>query len=804
MALDDQVLRDGDSGFAGFSSRLNPLTLPAGMLQDSVNMRLDRGVAQTRKGSKRLTDTVGTTGAPLTLNFALGTDKTVTSITRPLSTTAEVTSSSHGFSNGDQINIRGATDPLYNGDFLISTVTTNTFRYTMAGAPAADAAGTIFANNGPEVRDTYSGGLYAAGVFASQNYENANEYIALAGADTCYLWRDGLSPVTKTYPTSPAETIEATDTVSVVQAFDRLYILREAARTITGTSGEIAAYEAIWGTKLRGTGVSAGTCTITIASPAVITKTAHGLVADMPVVFSTTGALPTGLTAGTIYYVISAGLATDSFRVSTSVGGSAINTSGTQSGTHTVTPVSAIVSTTTATIYSKAHGYSQGVRVRLEGSAVSAFDGHEYDIQGADTNSFTITVPNPTSNDLTANLSIRRVKPPIYWDGGSGNFVRAAAGVPSEGVTYTKMPSTGWASYINNRLWFARNRDTVAISDVLDADLYDPFFNSFRAGAGGNDRIVAIHPWVEGQALIFCRKSIWLATLNEFASTDGSDFSVDTPVSRVTLLTNEIGCSARNTIVTAGQYVFFLSDAGIYRLDSQLDLKLRGDTMPLSEPIADLFSTVVQSRVEKSAFAVWHDNRYLIALPTSTDPLDGNQLVLCYNSLNNAWEYRDTYPASAAVNQILVATYSNKRRVFSIPRSGNLYLLEEITTATDDQAVGSGTGAITGSIKTRRYNFNELSSKRFLRSVSDVVIPNGATVTTKINIIDPDRANEQIGTITNSTGSEENYHLKSPVRFKAHAAELIYETSGGRPEIRSAALEASPKSMPATLSRNQD
>jgi hypothetical protein len=85
------------------------------------------------------------------------------------------------------------------------------------------------------VEDDYSGGLYAAGVFASQNYDNANEYIALAGADTCYLWRDGLSPVTKTYPTSPNETIESTDTVSVVQAFDRLYILREAAQTISGT-----------------------------------------------------------------------------------------------------------------------------------------------------------------------------------------------------------------------------------------------------------------------------------------------------------------------------------------------------------------------------------------------------------------------------------------------------------------------------------------------------------------------------------------------------------------------------------------
>lgn len=801
MPLDSPVQRDGDNGFIGFASRLNPLTLPAGMLQDSVNMRLDRGVAQTRKGSRRLTDTVGTAGAPLTLDFTLGTDKSVTSITRSLQV-ATVTCTAHGFATNDQVNMRGATQTEYNGDFLITVTGTDTFTYTVSGTPATPATGTIVANNGPEVRDNYSGGLYAAGSFASQNYDNASEYIVMVGTDTCYLWKDGASPVQKTYPTSPDERIEATDTVSVVQAFDRLYILREAARTISGTSGQIAAYEAIWGTKLRGTEVTAGTCTITIASPAVITKTAHGLEAGMPVVFSTTGALPTGLTAGTIYYVISTGLATDSFRVSTSAGGSAVNTSGTQSGTHTVTPVSAIVSTTTATIYSKAHGYSQGARVRLEGSAVPAFDGHEYDIQSVATDSFTVTVPNPTGNDLTANLSIRRVKPPIYWGGGSGDFVRAAAGVPAEGPSYTKMPSTGWATYFNNRLWLARNRDTVGISDFLDADLYDPAWNTFRAGAGGDDRIVAVHPWVEGQALVFCRKSIWLATLNQFQSSDGSSFEVDLPLTNLQMLTNEIGCSARNTICTAGQYVFFLSDAGIYRLDSRLDLKLRGDTMPLSEPIADLFSTVVQSRVEKSAFAVWHNNRYIVALPTSTDPLDGNQLVIAWNALNNQWEYRDTYPSSASVNQIIVATYSNQRRVFSVARSGNLFLLDDVDSASDDNAFGAGTSPITGRIKTRRFDFKDMHSKRFLRTIADVVLPDGSSVTAKVSTINPDQSEQTVNTLTNSTGGSEDYNMKSPVRFKAHAAEVIYETSNGRPEIRSASIEASPKSLPPTETRN--
>lgn len=77
------------------------------------------------------------------------------------------------------------------------------------------------------------------------------------------------------------------------------------------------------------------TVTISVAAPAVITWTAHGLEAETPVAFSTTGALPTGLTAGTVYYVLATGLATNSFQVSETLNGAAVNTSGTQSGVHT-------------------------------------------------------------------------------------------------------------------------------------------------------------------------------------------------------------------------------------------------------------------------------------------------------------------------------------------------------------------------------------------------------------------------------------------------------------------------------------
>lgn len=77
------------------------------------------------------------------------------------------------------------------------------------------------------------------------------------------------------------------------------------------------------------------TITVTIASPAVVTWTGHGFSANQAVTFKTTGALPTGITAGDTYYVLSTGLTADTFRISTSPGGSAVDTSGSQSGTHT-------------------------------------------------------------------------------------------------------------------------------------------------------------------------------------------------------------------------------------------------------------------------------------------------------------------------------------------------------------------------------------------------------------------------------------------------------------------------------------
>jgi microcystin-dependent protein len=76
--------------------------------------------------------------------------------------------------------------------------------------------------------------------------------------------------------------------------------------------------------------------TITNASPAVVTWTGNQLRDSDPILLTTTGTLPTGLSTGTKYYVVSNAVdGTDKFRLATSPGGTAINTSSAGSGVHT-------------------------------------------------------------------------------------------------------------------------------------------------------------------------------------------------------------------------------------------------------------------------------------------------------------------------------------------------------------------------------------------------------------------------------------------------------------------------------------
>lgn len=102
-----------------------------------------------------------------------------------------------------------------------------------------------------------------------------------------------------------------------------------------------------------------------------ITISTHGFSDGNKITFSSTGTLPAGLVAGTQYYIVSA--ATNTFKVSTSIGGSAVTITDVGSGLHTVTRTKTLDETfapedvdfVTDTITITNHDLANGDRVLL-------------------------------------------------------------------------------------------------------------------------------------------------------------------------------------------------------------------------------------------------------------------------------------------------------------------------------------------------------------------------------------------------------------------------------------------------------
>ena len=108
------------------------------------------------------------------------------------------------------------------------------------------------------------------------------------------------------------------------------------------------------------TAVPSQTFTVTIASPAVLTPSSLATVVDgMAFTFTTTGSLPTGLTTGVTYYAV--GSSSNTCKLALTLNGSPITTTGTQSGTHTL-------SCTTVTVTDNSHGALDGDFVNFLGA----------------------------------------------------------------------------------------------------------------------------------------------------------------------------------------------------------------------------------------------------------------------------------------------------------------------------------------------------------------------------------------------------------------------------------------------------
>jgi hypothetical protein len=237
----------------------------------------------------------------------------------PYSSTITVTSANHGAITGDFVTFSGAvslggniTAAVLNQQYQITGVpTANTFTFT-ALDPSTGVAVTSNAS------DVGNGGGSSIGAFQVNTGPGVAQ-VPLTGWGAG-PWGGGSWGVTPT----------VTDPLRIWNAGNWGEDLVFGPRT-----AGLYYWDATTGLTTRGVALSSlgGTVTLTIAGPCVVT---FGVVLSegTAVSFETTGALPTGLTAGTTYYLRNvSGLTAN---LSATPVGSLITTSGTQSGTQSM------------------------------------------------------------------------------------------------------------------------------------------------------------------------------------------------------------------------------------------------------------------------------------------------------------------------------------------------------------------------------------------------------------------------------------------------------------------------------------
>lgn len=232
---------------------------------------------------------------------------------------------------------------------------------------------------------------------------------------------------------------------------------------------------------------------------------------------------------------------------------------------------------------------------------------------------FTFQWQNTTGANLAAyatntGWTTQRGKPPLVWTEGSSSLVATSQKNVVSGATVTgitvSFPCADFGVYFQNRMIMTIDRYIAAASDIL-SEKTDLTLNSFTINDGSNDTIVGILPWVSSQFLVFMTKSIYVVFIDPLYDPTVVG-SVDQ--SQTTVVTTEIGCLSQRSIVSAGQFVFFLSANGVQMLTPQLDLKLIGNTVPLSEPISDFFDNVNYTYAS-SAVSAYYNNRFYMAIP---------------------------------------------------------------------------------------------------------------------------------------------------------------------------------------------
>lgn len=417
---------------------------------------------------------------------------------------------------------------------------------------------------------------------------------------------------------------------------------------------------------------------------------------------------------------------------------------------------------------------------------------------------------NSTGSNIPAhtnqiNMTALQAKSPIVWDGVSATASPVNQTTPMTGTT-AQVPPADFGIYFQNRLILKTANHYIAASDIL-SDTFDMQLNNFNINLGSGDDIVGFLPWIESQFLVFMRNAIYVAFIETtVAIVQNGQYGPPGINSKITAITNEVGCLSRRSIVNAGQFVFFLSPKGVHMLTPQLDLKLLGNTQPLSEPIADFFDQLNFTTANHVA-AAYYGNRFYVSIPwtgSAYSPLNPlwryNNRIAVFNTLNQQWESIDSYQFDMFVDEFFVCSYGNQRRLMAGCRiwagylvgdaydpnlSPGVVLFDEVPGydqwSYEDPSTTIQSVPILSSIRSREYMFESLSEKRFTRAQVQTANLAGDRVQVYVNTHDPD-IQEMIMDYTFEGGTDAT--LRPRIALRGSAIDLRVDVLSGTPAIK--------------------
>jgi len=764
--LDDAIQPNGDGGFVGFQTRRHPTILESGLARFAQNLRFGDFVASVRKGIDRITSDTQTPATAFTLPFTLGGQLSVASITRS-GTTATVlltADTDPEIINGDTIEIQGADQSEYNGEFTMTKINASSFTITVSGTPASPATGTITCSQPL--------GIDQGGVFASCRFsdvETNNEYIAIAQEDKVTLVDpDDLSSTidieyANDTTSSIIEELDGNQESDISQVGNGLLINRGTRDKALEWDGNIFNTDAVNVDSITRSGTTA----------TVTTNDVHQYLSNDKVTIS--GADQSEYNGSVTITVTGE----DTFTY-TVIGTPATPATGTITSQRKPqfkpvkdTEFQGLLSMPKAE-FSEYHPFARlAIPIRVV----------EYDIKNLSGSGNIATVVTKLNHGL-------KVGDRIKITGASDvnfNGTFPISTIPNDTeFTYVSNGISQGATGGSNKLATLDVRDMFILSDIYDEHTYDPVNNIFRINRGHDDRLVGLKTWQNDNLIALYEKSIHVITGISLPSLNNSE---------VWKITDEVGCIARKTVEIIGEHIVFLSNKGVERLRITPQLNLTGQDIPMSEDIDDQFTTtnLNYSKIG-NAVAKYFNNRYYIALPSNGS--DRNDIVYIYNFINGKWESKDTFASTNYIDNWVVCQKDGKDRLFATSIEGAIQLYEEL----DHDELGSAptNTEIAGQLITRRYTmgvatsrvdvnpFSPLEVNRFVRGSTNMSVLNGDQVNITVNTEDPDTT-EQVASYTFT--ADEGHHKRFRINKRGTGAEVQIDSVAGRPSIRSVSVE---------------